>query len=1144
MRTIQKVSLLTLSLLLLVILSPAMIFGQAVYGSIFGTVTDPSGAAVPGATVTITNIGTNVSETTKTNSDGNYNQTRLIPGTYRVKVESTGFKSALVDTVVVNVDKASPVNVQLQAGAVTEEITITAQAPLLKTDRADVATTFETRQVTDLPILDRNFTKFILLTPGTQQLQWQHAASENPQGSTQTMVNGQHFAGTGYQLDGTENRDPILGIIVVNPNFEAIGETKITSQNYDAEFGQAIAGVVSVSTKSGTNDLHGAAFLFRQNDVLQARNPFSQFQRDPLTNKFIPDTLRNQFGGAIGGPIKKDKIFFFGDYEGLRSKTGGSKLLTVPTAAARAGDLSAYGFNIFDPATTVTDAAGNLVSRTQFAGNRIPTARLSPQALNILRLIPLPNAPGQRSGTILNYVASGIEGFDKDSFDVRIDVKLSDKLNTFGRYSFADFARNGPTALGQGGGRDLVSLGGTSKVRNQSVAYGFDYSWSSTLVTDFRFGFFRYKVNVLPFDFGKNTASDVGVPGLNLDPFSSGLFAGNVDIPGVGEFDGFRFGSGLGVNRCNCPLDQDENQFQFVSNTTKFVGNHTFKFGVDVRRAYNLRVPSDIHRSGELTFSNDGTRGPAGGGLGLATFLLGDVSNFGRYNSTSTDARERQWRHFYYGQDSWRATQKLTVNYGLRLDLINPQSINKAGNAGFLSLETGEILTAGVGDTDLKGNVENSVNFAPRVSVAYKVTDKLVVRAGYGRSYDIGVFGSLFGHSVTQNLPVLAAQRLNAPANFARVFTLAQGPPSLPAFFGLNAPPNRGGRPNTSLPANGRFFLPDGVQTFALTDKQRLPSVDAYNATVQYQLTNSISIEAAYVGNKGTHVFAGDGPNINVNQATLVGFGTIPRNNRRPFFNRFGWTQDINFFCNCSDNRYDSFQTKVEKRFSGGYSILAHYTRQRAVQDGAEYFFFDANLNRGPADWERTHNFVFSQLWELPIGKGKGFLGDISRPVDFLIGGWQFNSNTTIQSGLPYSFGYDAGANIDTGPGRPNVNGDPKPELSGNRYNYDLSVLSNPGRGSFGNQKRNALRGPSYWRTDASLFKKFKFTETKELEFRIESVNFFNHANLGNPDSFIGNFGGTGGALRPNSNLGVISSTAYFGNDPMRNFQFALKLKF
>ncbi len=1144
MRSISKLSLLALSLMVCCAFAVSTL-GQAVYGSVFGTVTDSGGAAVAKATVTITNIGSNSSETTRTNESGNYNQTRLIPGTYRIKVEASGFKTAVIETVVVNVDTASTVNVSLQPGQVSEEITITAEAPLLKTDRADVATTFETRQVTDLPILDRNFTKFILLTPGTQQLQWQHAASENPQGSTQTMVNGQHFSGTGYQLDGTENRDPILGIIVINPNFESIGETKITSQNYDAEFGQATAGVVSVSTRSGTNDLHGSAFLFRQNDVLQARNPFAQSQKDALTGKFVPDTLRNQFGGSLGGRIIKDKLFVFGDYEGLRSKTGGTKLLTVPTAAARTGDLSAYGVNIYDPATSVFKPDGSLDSRQLFAGAKIPTARLSQQALNVLKLIPLPNAPGRLNGTADNYVASGIEGFDKDSFDVRVDFRSSDKLSMFGRYSFADFSRNGPTAFGAGGGSELVSLGGSSKVRNQSVAFGFDYSWSSTLVTDFRFGFFRYKVNVLPFDFGKNTAADAGIKGLNNDAFSSGLFAGF--IKGNGGVPDTNFGSGLGVNRCNCPLDQDENQFQFVSNTSKFYGDHTFKFGVDVRRAYNLRVPSDTHRAGELTFSNGGTASPTGGGLGLATFLLGDVSSFGRYISSSTDARERQWRHFYYGQDSWRATSKLTVNYGVRLDVINPQSINKAGNAGYVSLDTGMVSTVGVGSTNLSGNVDNSLNFAPRLSVAYKATDKLVIRAGYGRSYDIGVFGSLFGHSVTQNLPVLAIQSINN-GNFNKAFTLADGAPAFTAYFGLDKAPNQGGKPNASLPSNGQFFLPDGIAAFVLPDKQTLPTVDAYNFTVQYQITNKMSVEAAYVGNKGTHVFAGDGPDFSPNQVPIAGF-TPGRNGTlaKPFFKKFGWSQDLRYFCNCADNHYDSLQLKLDKRFSDGYSILMHYTLQKQTQEDGGYFFFDSGLNRGPAGWQRNHNFVFSQVYELPIGKGKKLLGDVSRAADLFIGGWQFNSNTTIQSGLPFDNCFDTGGISDTGTCRPNVSGDVKTGTSreGNgtiRYFTDLSVFSAPAVGTFGNQKRNALRGPGYWRTDASLFKKFRITEKVEGEFRIESVNFFNHVNLGNPDGFIGKF--TAGKLSPSGGAGVINSTAYFGADPQRNFQFAFKLKF
>src|SRR5262245_364907 len=371
---------------------PVFALAQAVYGSVFGTITDARGSGVPGATVTITNVGTNVTETMKTNGSGYYNRTRLIPGKYRVKVEAGGFKTAVIETVVVSVDTASEAKIVLQPGEISEQITISGSAPALMTDRSDVSEIFENRQITDLPILDRNFTKFILLTPGAQQLGWQQTSAENPQGSTQTMVNGQHFSGTGYQLDGTENRDPILGLIVVNPNFEAIGETKITSQNYDAEFGQAIAVVVSVSTKSGTNGLHGAAFLFRQNDELQARNPLFQFQRDQTTGKFIPDTLRNQFGGAIGGPVIKNRVFFFGDYEGVRSRVGGTRLLTVPTVEARQGNLSAYLGDvirdaqgnpikvttvsgaqvdlrqnmIFDPATTISNAGGTLVDRKAF----------------------------------------------------------------------------------------------------------------------------------------------------------------------------------------------------------------------------------------------------------------------------------------------------------------------------------------------------------------------------------------------------------------------------------------------------------------------------------------------------------------------------------------------------------------------------------------------------------------------------------------------------------------------------------------------------------------------------------------------------------------------------------------------------------
>ena len=1107
-------------------LLPTTARAQAVYGSISGTVKDPSGAVLPGVTVNIVSLTRQTTDSVTSNDSGVFVKERLLPGEYKVQAELSGFRTAVVPRVLVGVDSQTPVEFVLEVGQISDEVTVTGGATLLTSDRADVAMRFDSRQLTDLPVLDRNFTKFLLLTPGTQQLQWQHAASENPQGSTQTMVNGQHFSGTNYQLDGTENRDPILGIIVINPTLESIGETKITSQNYDAEFGLAVAGVVSVQTRSGSNALRGSGFEFFQNDKFQARNPFTQFQRDPLTGRFLPETSRHQFGASVGGPIARNRWFFFGDYQGTRATQGGSRLLSVPTTAARGGDLSAYGVNIYDPSTG-----------QQFAGNVIPQARLSPQALRLLSLIPSPNATGRDNGTRDNYVASGSESFDENSMNVRIDGRLSDNLNTFGRYSVGDFFRDGPTSFGQGGGQELVSLGGASDVRNHSIAYGTDYTISNTMLADFRFGFFNYKVNVLPFDFGTTPAADAGIPGLNFDStFASGLPAGFVEGP-VGAFN---FGSGLGVNRCNCPLDQNEKQWQMVGNLTKMQGNHSFKFGIDVRRAYNLRVPSDAHRSGELTFATTRTSLNGAGGLGLATFLIGDVTRLRRYVSANTDARERQWRHFYYAQDTWRVNSKTTLNYGLRLDVINPQTINEAGNAGFLDLGTGEIRVVGVGGIPLNGGVENKLNWAPRFGATYQVTEKTVLRGGFGRVYDIGVFGSLFGHSVTQNLPVLAVQELNAPSNFDRVFTLASGPPG-PQF--------------PVVPSSGRFALPNGVFARALPETQRPPTVDAFNVTVQHQLSPTMSIEAGYVGNRGRDVFAGDGPAIDINQASLNGYlQGVPRNNRRPFFNKFGWSQGIDYFCNCATNSYDSLQTKLTKRFSSGYSANVNYTLQRARQHGGDQFetnlaehagLYNSDLDYGPPDWDRVHSFVFSLVAELPFGRGRRFMGDMSPVADAVLGGWQFNTNTTVQSGLPFNVTYrDAGQDRDTGPNRPDLTGDPEgPQTRDQWFNSAAigssgSAFGRPARGTFGNLERNALRGPGYWRTDASLFKHIGMGGDRSVELRVEVVNLFNHVNLGNPDSEIGVPGNL------NSNAGRINSTAYFNADPQRNFQFAAKIRF
>ena len=1134
----HKLPLLVLTLLLIGGASYEA-YAQAVYGSISGTITDPQGASVVAATVTVTNIAQNVTTTAKTNDSGFYEVTHLIPGTYQVKIEQQGYKTA-VQEVVVKADVVANADVRLEVGALAETVTITSVDLSLKTDKSDVATTFNQRQVQELPTFDRNFTRFVLLSPGTQQLPgWNHAASENPQGSLQTFVNGQHFSGTSFQLDGTDNRDPILGIIVVNPTLESVTETKITTQNYDAEFGQATAGVVTAQTRSGSNDPHGSAFMFRRNDLTQARDPFTNVVPDPVTGRILPDSVWSQFGGSFGYKIVKDKNFIFGDYQGTRSKEGGSVKTTVPSLLARKGNFSEYPVQIFDPASG--DPVTGL-GRVAFAGNIIPDARISQQAKNLLANIPLPNLPG----IINNFSTSGQDVFNGDQFDVRDDQYVGSNLHIFGRYSFARFERTKPGAFGFDiGGPDLsgARFAGSSKVRNQSLALGFDYTWSSNVVTDFRVGYFRYRVNVLPGGVGTSPAADAGIPGLNLDDFfTSGMPAFGIETPDHrGDFDNretFKFGFSLFANGCNCPLSQLERQLQLVNNWTLLHGDHNFKVGADLRFARNLRVPSDSHRSGQLFFRDAGTsevkKDPltdqtlTSGGTGLATFLLGNVSDFGRFVSTVTDAEEEQRRWYFYGQDTWRWSPKLTLNYGLRWELVFPEAVKDAGTGSLLNLDTGELFVGGVGDIDKDFNVQTSYKaFAPRLGIAYQWTDKTVIRAGYGRSFDIGVFGSIFGHAVTQNPPVLAFQQLDLE-DFRSVFNLSQGPPA-PVF--------------PAVPSNGRIPLPDGLNARARSFRMRLPTLDAWNLTVQHQLSNNTSFEVSYVGNKGTHVFAGDGPAYNPNQPVA---GGGDQNSRKPFFSRFGWTQGITYYGNDADNRYNALQTKFEHRLPS-LNILAHYTLAMTRNNEDNYFIHNRELGRGPTSFDRKHVFFFTEVWDLPIGRGKRYLKDTPSGLDYVVGGWQINSTTSWQSGLPFTPTVSGrNCSVNEGPCRPDLIGDPsvsdqdrnqwfqggKPDAQGVIQIGAGTPWAKAAAGQFGNAKRGSLRGPSFFQTDLSIFKNFRLTEGVKAEFRAEVFNLFNHVNLGLPTSEV-----------DSPNAGRITGLQ-FPNARMRQWQFGARIKF
>jgi hypothetical protein len=1111
---------------------------QAVYGSIAGTVFDSSGAPIPQATVTVTNAERNTTTSVTTNDSGNYSQTHLIIGHYSVRVEAAGFNVEVQQGVELAIDTVSTVDFHLKPGKVQETVQVTGEAPLLKTERTDVATTLSEKQVSDLPTFGRNFTELLLQTPGAVQFNWNDTSTENPQGGIAVNVNGQMFVGVGGQLDGTDNRDMMYGNMIIVPNLDSVVEAKITSSNYDAEFGSASAAVVTTSTKSGTNQLHGTAFLYRRNDVFQARDPFTESTPDPVTGRLLPASLWDQFGGSIGGPIIKNKIFYFGDYQGTRAKDGGSATSVVPTAAERTGDFSAW---LQGPSPQVIynpyDASGNIIDpslRQPFPGNIIPAKYLSAPAMALLKYIPLPNIANAAPG-INNYAGGGHDVFHGDATNIRIDYFASAKLTLFERYTFTQFLKSAPGLFGAlAGGPQLNQIGytGSGSTRPQSNALGFNYSVRPAILTDFRFGWYRQRIFVSPLVDG-DFATQAGAPGLNIPTDPTTLNMPNFNLNGQG---GFQFGSSL-YNNCNCPLTEKMQQFQFINNWSFTKGNHTFKVGADTRRLQNLRVPSDQHRAGQVTFTGDITLGPTSGGLPVASYLLGEVNSFSRYVSSSLHAGERQTRVFTYAQDTWRMSPRLAVNYGLRWEIYNPQTVTSARNGGWLQLDTGEIKVAGVNGVPLNGGVRNTyTNLAPRLGIAYQVSPRTVIRAGYGRTFDVGTFGSIFGHSVTQNLPVLGVQSINPSNSWQSVFNLAVGPPPLDPATVLDSQPTG---------ADGNHLYPNGVRAWVYPQKMRLPTVDAWNATIQHQLTRTISVEAGYVGNKGTHVTLDGSPYDDENAPSIVGFADGPStDSRRPYFPKFGWNSPLYYFGNDTDNHYNSLQSKVEKRFSGGLQLLANYTYSHAKSHDQPYFDINRNLWYGRPDWQRNNVLVVSNIYELPFGTGKRFLGNSSRVLDLAVGGWRISSNTVWMSPQGFNTSYnECSSDNDVGSCHPDRIGNTgvSSRTRANWYAIASPLLNNgdssgpwrrPQIGTFGDDVRNSLAGPRWKQTDASFLKAFNvIPERLNAQFRVDVFNLFNHVNAGNP----------GGCVDCN-NAGVIQNQA--PNAAMRNLEFGVRFEF
>jgi len=1110
--------------------------GQAAYGTIIGTATDSSGAAVPGAKVTITDMDKGVSLITTTNESGNYSLSNLTPGNYKVTVEAKGFKTFVQENLPVIVGSSTTLNVSLQVGAVGETVVVDSAPPLLETDRASVSTDLTSQQVESLPVINRNFTQLELLLPGAAKNPWQHGQTENPQGGIQIATNGQLFSGTNFMTDGMDNTDPVLGIIVINPPIDSVQEFKATTSNFDAEYSQAGGSVVQVETKSGTNEIHGSAFEFLQNDKLEARDPFTQ----PTS---VPPLHWNQFGGSVGGPIKKDKLFGFFDYQGTRQRNGGSVSTRVPTAAERAGDLSDLGVPIYDPASaTATDGTG----RTQFKDpsratptnpqglNIIPTNRISPVATALLNLLPpqklTPANPGDN-----NFFGNGVQVFNTNQFDVRVDHYLTDKLRYFGRYSYGGYQLNTPAAFGVDGGPQLngLSFEGISDVRNQNGVGGLTYVVSPSLLGDFRFGVTRYRVFVSSPDATQQLATQLGIPGLN-DPNRKDTW-GLPDL-NINNSGGFQLGF-----QCNCPLDQEETEFQGATNWTKTYRNHTIKWGADIRHRQNKRLPSDQHRAGVYGF-NAGVTSSASvtnSGLGLASFLLGDPSSFNRFAQVSTTQQDVQPSMYYYGEDIWRLTPKLTVNYGLRWDTWFADSSLNSGQGGRYDVTTNTVFIPGVGGISKSGGVQTQYgNFSPRLGIAYSLNPKTVIRTGWGRSYFQGTFGWTFNVLDADVYPSIVNQSVTAastfvPVNFGAPMApctspLCTAPPSATALFPV-------------IPTTGKLPLPNGIGTSNIPTDQKIPYVDSWNLTVERQAFQDATLGVGYVGNVGRHL--NGGWNLNAPVPLLPGSNT----SRQPLFAKFGLTQDIFNKCDCESSGYNALQVKFTKRFSRNYSVLASYTWSKSLdfgEFGTETNQYNYRVDHGPALFDRASVFTIGHTVLLPFGRGQRFASDAGSILDAFIGGWEWTGITSAESGLPFSpMMNNTILNTFDMNLRPDRTGNP---FSGSCANgastHTQNCWFNPGAFAsppvnpvtgiatrFGDASRNSLRGPGLFTADWGLDKNFRLTERFKLQFRWEVFNAFNRANLQNPDNNIND-----------AKAGLITDIA----SPMRNQQLGLRLTF